>query len=198
LKFPLNLLSFRDEAKNKATIALLFISACATKVGDFKANEIEDDEQAIFGRIKVKKYDLDITQNCYVVFEGASTYQLDATGLVFHRINTESPGIVEFRCKDTSPYHFQLPKMASIPLSKAKNTANYFGDITVTWNFEGGFKISTLFGALGAAFDSGNDGALSFQVEDKFKETSPSFHRLHGKTARMKYVKALISSAEYK
>jgi hypothetical protein len=133
-----------------------------------------------------------------VVFEGASTYQLDATGLVFHRINTEAPAIVEFRCTDTSPYHFQLPKRVSIPLSKAKNTANYFGDVTVTWNFEGGFKISTLFGGLGAAFDSGNDGALSFQVEDKFKETSPSFDRLHGKAAKMKYVKALISSSEDK
>ena len=85
--------------------------------------------------------------------------------------------------------------MASIPLSKIKNTANYFGDITVTWNFNGGFRIASIFGALGAVFDSGNDGTLSFQVEDKFKETSPSFHKLHGKAAGMKYVKTLISSS---
>jgi hypothetical protein len=175
-------------------LTICIFCACATQKKDFAVKEIQEDERAIFGRIKVKQSNLDITKNCFVVFDGASTYRLESSGLVYHRINTTSPSIVEFRCHDGSIYHFQLEQKAVIPISQDKNTANYFGDVTVNWDFKGGFKISTLFGALGVLSDLGNDGTLSYQVEDKFKETSPRFHKLHGKKANMKYVKTLIAA----
>lgn len=165
-----------------------FVTACATTKKDFRVSDVQEGERVIFGRVKISQSGLDITENCFVFFEGASSYRLDKTGLVYHRISTESPGIIEFRCKDISIYRFKFAKKIVIPLGKQKDMASYFGDIVVDWDFNGGLKVF-------AMFDSGNDGHLTYRAEDKFKDTSPGFHKLHGKSANMKYVKTLVLPA---
>jgi hypothetical protein len=174
--------------------SVILVSGCASTTSKFTTDDVEQDERVIVGRVKILQFGKDITSSCAVVFEGANNLQLEEQGLVFHKVNADGAKIKGFVCNQTSPYHFTLDVPVDLKIAKDPKFVNYFGDVTVEWNFNGGLKLVTLLGGglLAGLLDSGNDGELTYTVANEYKKTAAVYHKRFGKKAQSKYQVQLI------
>jgi hypothetical protein len=144
--------------------AALASAACATTAADFRLDSVRSDEAAIVGKMNVIYNGQPFTENCSVALGGAS-YKLDASGLVFFKVKRGTASLGRLACLDKSIYHydFEGARLDAV----GNGVVTYFGNATVTWHTEGGLKLSSMFGPIGAAVDAAsNDGEARMVVVD--------------------------------
>ncbi len=144
------------------------LTSCAGSYKDFKPTDVKPDEGAALGKIQVryngKPYNGECTL-CFVTEENASAggpcQKLTPEGYVFFAAKKGRNYPRRLECKDTSVQHNAIQRVV---FEQGANPT-YFGQIEVDWKNKGGFKVSSMFGALGAAIDeSSHDGELSVRV----------------------------------
>jgi hypothetical protein len=142
--------------------AVLMAAGCATTVADFRLDSVQPDEAAIVGKVDVLYNGKRFTENCSIGLAGAS-YKLDASGLVFFKVKRGAHDLGTLICQDVSPYHYEFAGARLV--AEGRGAITYFGNATVTWKTDGGFKVAAMFGAIGAAIDAGsNDGQAAMDV----------------------------------
>lgn len=162
--------------------AALAQAACATTAADFRLDTVGPDEAAIVGKLDVLYNGQPYTQNCSVQLGGAS-YKLDASGLIFFKVKPGPQTLGTLVCQDKSPYHYQF-EGANI-VADGGGVVTYFGNATVTWQTDGGFKLASMFGAIGAAIDaSSNDGQATMVVSDAPEPVRQAFVKQVGQSPR--------------
>jgi hypothetical protein len=150
-------------------------SGCATTAQDFRLDDLQPDEAAIAGQVKVIYNGRPYNDSCEVDI-GGTRYKLDQSGMVFLRVKTGPTGLRGVFCHDTSPYHYNFDRAHF--LAQGGGTVTYFGTATIVWQTPGGFKPSMMFGAIGAIVDaSANDGHATISVLDDPGPVQAAFTR---------------------
>lgn len=163
-----------------ALAAALMAAGCATTAADFRLASIGPEEGAIVGRLKVLYNGKSYTQNCSIELGGAS-YKLDASGLVFFKTKRGPVPLGTVSCLDTSRYHYQFEGARLVV--EGGGVVTYFGDATITWHTDGGMKLSSMFGAIGAAIDaSSNDGEAVMAIASDPEPVRSAFVRQVGQS----------------
>lgn len=153
-------------------------AGCATTAADFRLDSIGPDEGAVVGRLKVLYNGKAYTEHCSVGF-GGEGYKLDGSGLVFFKAKRGPVALGGIACTDTSLYHYQFASGGLV--AEGRGVVTYFGDATITWHTDGGMKISSMFGAIGAAVDaSSNDGQAVMAVANDPEPVRAAFVRQVG------------------
>lgn len=156
------------------------VTGCATTAGDFRLESIGPDEAALAGRVNVLYNGKSYTQNCSVELDG-TTYKLDESGLVFFKTKRGPVGLGTVVCMDKSAYHYKFEGARLV--AEGRGVVTYFGDATVTWQTDGGLKLSSMFGAIGAAIDaSSNDGEAVMAVANNPEPVQSAFVRQVGQS----------------
>jgi hypothetical protein len=162
--------------------AALASAACATTAADFRLDAVRPDEAAVVGKLDVLYNGQRYTQNCSIGFGGAS-YKLDASGLVFFKVKRGTHAPVRVACLDRSLYHYDFDSARLV--GEGYGVVTYFGNATVVWQTDGGLKLSSMFGAIGAAIDaSSNDGRAVMDVVDAPEPVRQAFVKQVGQSPR--------------
>lgn len=141
-----------------STISFLF-TGCVTTRKDFKANTVKENEATIVGQIKVLYNKKIQNPDCLVCFNSSnsSCQKLLSDGIIVMKLPQGEASLRRVECRDGSPQHYNITNTSLL----VKPGVNYIGDITIRWENEGGFKISSMFGAVGAVIsESKNDGSV--------------------------------------
>jgi hypothetical protein len=158
---------------------LAAVSACATTVKDFRLDDLQPDEAAVAGRVNVIYNGRAHTEFCEVDIAG-TRYQLDRSGMVFLRVKPGPAGLAGVFCEDSSLYHYQFEQANFV--ARGGGAVTYFGNATIHWKTDGGFKYSVWFGLIGAAMDaSSNDGHATISVLDDPVPVQTAFARQAGR-----------------
>jgi len=98
---------------------------------------------------------------------------------VLLRVSKGWTALQRLECKDTSNQHIQIRGARFI--ARGDGQVTDFGDVAVTWAAAGGFKVSTLFGVLGALVDqASDDGVATVVVQAPTAEVRAAFRRQTG------------------
>jgi hypothetical protein len=163
-----------------AAIAVLVPVACATTAADFRLDSLRPDEAAIVGKVDVIYNGRLSTDNCGIELAGAH-YKLDPSGLVFLKVKRGTHSLMTLACHDISLYHYQFRDARLV--AEGGGVITYFGNATVTWQTDGGLKVSSMFGVIGAIADSSsNDGRAVMVVADEPEFVRRAFVKQVGPT----------------
>lgn len=141
------------------------ISACASTRREFKTNNLKPGEAVAIGRINILYNGQKKNKDCAVCLNSTNgpCQKLDEDGIVFISLPRGVARLRRIACMDVSGQHYNIEE-ANFPM---QDGVNYFGDIEIEWKNKGGFKASTMFGAIGAAIsESSNDGSIKMNVRD--------------------------------
>jgi hypothetical protein len=165
-----------------ALAAALTSAACATTAADFRLETVRPDEAAVVGKLDVVYNGQRFTQNCSITLGGA-VYQLDASGLVFVKVKRGTHDQMRLACLDKSAYHYDFEGLRFD--AHGGGLITYFGNATVNWQTDGGLKLASMFGAIGAAIDaSSNDGRALMAVVDEPEPVRAAFVKRVGASPR--------------
>ncbi len=164
------------------TLLLLALVGCATTVKDYKAAEVKPDEGTIIGKVKIVYNGKDFSDQCFVCFNSVNgpCYKLEKDGQVIMRIKAGNTSIKRIACIDVSEQHYHMngADFAVVPGSK-----HYFGDVVFHWKNAGGFKVSSMFGLVGALIDqSANNGSLKMTVSSNTTGASSAYRKIAGQS----------------
>lgn len=163
-------------------VCLVAIAGCATTSADFRLSGIAQHEAAIAGRITIIYNDKVFTENCRVTFSG-DTLQLAPGGIVLFKVKRGLAHLEQLNCKDVSDQHVQI-KGAQF-LAQGDGWVSDFGDVVVTWRAEGGFKVSSMFGLIGAIVDAASDdGVAILEVNPPVADVREAFRNQTGVDGR--------------
>lgn len=145
-------------------ILSVFAAACAPTLKTYKPDSMAREEGAVIGRVKVVYNEKDLTSQCMVCFRSVngSCFQMDQSGFVALALRAGGCSIRRIACDVDGERHFDFKglRFEVAPLAKT-----YFGDIKIDWRNDQGFKVSQLFGAVGAIVDqSTNDGEAKLSM----------------------------------
>lgn len=146
------------------TIAALFIG-CASSRKDFKANDIKAGQAVAIGRVHIIYNDVKKNKDCAVCLNSVNgpCQKLEDDGVVFIPAPTGKTSLRRIACTDVSGQHYNISGAEFL----LKEDVTYFGNIEIRWKNSGGFKASSMFGAIGAIIsESSNDGTISMSVRD--------------------------------
>lgn len=171
--------------------SVYFIGGCATTYKDFKLSNVKPSEGVAIGKVNIKYNGRVLNKECAVCLGstagGGNCQNLTDEGIVFISLPTGEANIRRIACKDTSIQHFNL----SGAKFQVGNGLTYFGQVDFEWANKGGFKVSDLFGAIGAAIsESNNDGIVKMSVKDS---GLPEVLRLYEQQTQQEKVKAVKS-----
>lgn len=153
-------------------------TGCAVTSADFRLASVKSDEAAIAGRLTVMYNGRIYTDNCRAQF-GEQAIKLSSDGIVLFKVHKGWTALQRLECDDTSKQHIRI-KGAHF-FARGEGTVTDFGDVAITWAAAGGFKVSSLFGAIGAMYDmSTDDGVASVAVQAPVAATRDAFHRQTG------------------
>ena len=159
--------------------AVASVSGCATTAGDFRLDDLQPDEAAVAGQVKVIYNGKPYTDSCQVDIAGTS-YKLDKSGMVFLRVKTGPAGLKGVFCQDKSLYHYNFDRAHFV--AQGGGAVTYFGNATIVWETRGGFKPSMWFGLIGGIVDaSSNDGQATISVLDDPGPVQTAFARQAGR-----------------
>ena len=162
-------------------LAALLLSGCATTYQDFRLEKVAPDEGVVLGRVRVLYNGQSKNEDCAVCFNSVNgpCQNLTPEGYVFLALPRGESSLRRVACKDSSPQHYNFSG-ATFAVAEG---ANFFGDVTIEWKNRGGFKVSSLFGAVGAALDeSANDGEARLRASKAgWQEILQAFQRQVGR-----------------
>lgn len=138
------------------------LAGCATMSSDFRLSAVGHQDAAIAGRIWITYNGKPFNENCTAMF-GTHVLKLSTDGVVLLSVPRGWTPLTSLACKDTSVQHVRV--RGAHFFAQGNGWVSDFGDVTITWNTEGGFKPSTMFGLVGALVDAASDdGAASVSV----------------------------------
>jgi hypothetical protein len=145
-------------------MATVLISGCASTYKDFKTSQVQNDQGVAIGRVHVMYNGRESNKNCAICFDSVNgpCQKLTPEGFVFQNIKRGEASLRRVVCKDISLQHFNIESATF----KQSPDVTYFGDIDINWTNRGGFKVTDLFGAIGAIIsESSNDGAVKISAK---------------------------------
>jgi hypothetical protein len=166
------------------TVALVAATcaACATTSADFRMPSAAATDAAIVGRLTVIYNGRIFTENCRARF-GKQTLKLSKDGIVLFRVPRGWTSLERLDCEDTSMQHVRI--RGAHFYARGDGWVSDFGDVAVTWHAAGGFKVSGLFGLVGAIVDELNDdGVATLAVKPPVAEVRDAFRRHTGSEGR--------------
>jgi hypothetical protein len=138
--------------------AVAAAAGCATTTADFRLADVKQQDAAIAGRITVLYNGKLYTENCEVRF-GQARFKLSPGGVVLFRVQKGWNSLERLECDDTSKQHIEI-KGAHF-LARGDGWITDFGDVAITWQAVGGFKVSSMFGLIGALVDAASDDGVA-------------------------------------
>jgi len=175
----------RSVARGTSLALLVGLAAgvgCATTSADFRLSEVTPDEGAIAGRLTIIYKGQAFTENCRAMF-GGKALQLAVGGIVLFHVKKGWTELDRLECQDGSNQHVQI-KGARF-FTQGDGWVSDFGDVVITWETEGGFKVSSMFGLLGAIIDeASDDGRATVEVSSPAPEVREAFRRQTGVEGR--------------
>lgn len=173
-------------------LILLASAGCATTSKDFKSDSVQANEGAIYGHVKVIYNGQENTDHCSVCFDSVNgpCLKLDQSGVVVMKVDAGETSLRRIACVDTSTYHYNVEGATFVV---APHSKTYFGDVTVEWSTKGGFKVASLFGAIGAGIDeASNDGTLVMHVSDQGDGAEKAYRSLAGDETRLTPKRSIV------
>jgi hypothetical protein len=153
-------------------VVIAAATGCVMTSAEFKLKNVGPGKAAIAGRLTIIYNGKIYTENCRAWF-GAGTLQLSSTGIVLFVVPEGEIALERLECKDGSLQHVQIK---GVHFVARPGVITDFGDIAVTWEAEGGFKASLLFGAIGGAIDAmSDDGIATVAVHPPAAEVREAF-----------------------
>ena len=143
---------------------LLVMSGCSTTYKNFKMSHIDVNESVAIGKVHVNYNGKPFNKECAICLRSIDgpCQGLTEEGYVFMAVKKGKSSVRRVVCKDSSPQHYNI---ADADYMQAEGVT-YFGDVTIDWTNGGGFKVSSMFGLVGAIADeSKNDGMLKMSVK---------------------------------
>lgn len=174
------------------TALLLTLVGCAGTYKDFKPTDDKAGSGIAVGRVRVIYNGKDKNADCGVCLNSVNgpCQKLTPEGYVFENLPVGPASLRRITCKDTSLQHFNL-EGATFQVSAGAIT--YFGDLEIRWTNGGGFKVTDLFGALGAVIsESKSDGKIKVTVVGgDLEELAAAYERVTG-SAPEQFSKSLV------
>lgn len=173
--------------------ALFLLAGCATTSKDFKPQALKPDEGAVVGKVVVLYNGNEFTDQCAICFNSVNgpCYKLDKTGFVVMKIKAGPTSVRRLSCMDTSEQHYDM-NGANFEVTPGAKT--YFGDLVFDWKNKGGFKVSSMFGLVGAIGDqSSNDGVLKVKVSSNPKRTLMSYNEIVREDVKLPTKSSIVS-----
>jgi len=162
--------------------ALAVIGGCATTSADFRLSKVAHDEAAIAGRLTIIYNGKAFTENCLATF-GGSSIKLSEDGIVLFRVKKGWTQLERLDCKDGSNQHVTIRGAGFF--AQGDGWVSDFGDVAIMWQTTGGFKVSSIFGLIGAAIDeSSDDGTATVEISSPAAEVREAFRRQTGVDGR--------------
>jgi hypothetical protein len=158
--------------------AALFIcgmaaAGCATTSKDFKLSKVGPGEAAIAGRLTIVYNGQVYTENCSATF-GGRRLQMAKDGIVLFVVPAGKVSLERLDCQDVSNQHIGIRGVHFV--ARGGGVVTDVGDVAVTWEAAGGFKVTALFGAIGALIDEvSDDGAATVVVRPPVAEVREAF-----------------------
>lgn len=146
-------------------ILVLGLSGCASSRKDFNEKSIKPGQAAVIGQVNIRYNGKLKNKQCYVCFNSVNgpCQKLDDDGLVFLSVPQGQGSLRRVECQDVSRQHYNLQDV----VFNVREGVNYFGAVDLSWQNQGGFKATDMFGAIGAALsESKNDGTLQIRVRE--------------------------------
>ncbi|HXH32677.1 MAG TPA: hypothetical protein VNJ01_17900 [Bacteriovoracaceae bacterium] len=171
---------------------LVVMFGCASKdYRSFSPAKLKSNESVALGRFTIIFKGKADNKNCMVCFKGKTTecQRLTKEGIVIVALTQGENTLQGISCNDSSEHRYEI-KGAKFALG---TTPTYFGDVKIVWTEAGGFKTSQMFGAIGAAFDYGNDGKIVMSVEETSEEAIQQTYRDVTSLATVNFSKSLMS-----
>jgi hypothetical protein len=163
-------------------VCTLGICACASPAANLRPAQIGQDEGALFGRVKVFNYQLLVTDECSVIFDGEDGSQkailvLDSTGWVFTAVTRGSTYFSGVRCRGID---FSVANAAGTGTRELKfdvpgnGTIVYFGDVQIDLAIREPSESVIAGGAIGGL--AGAAIAASAEEASREEPVGPSFY----------------------
>ena len=161
-----------------------FLCSCATSTyKDFKVSQVVENEGVAIGKVNIKYNGKDSNKECFVCLDSVNgpCQKLTEEGFVFLNTSKGAASIRRIACKDTSMQHYNI-EGANFTQSDG---VTYFGNVDIAWTNDGGFKASTMFGAVGAMIsESNNDGTINMACSPgKMSEVVAAYEQQTKQTA---------------
>lgn len=148
----------------KGFVFLFLLSGCATGYKSVQPKDAGAEKSVAMGKAHVSYNGKVFTENCSICMNSINgpCQTLDKDGWFVFPLDPGKHQLRRLACHDVSAQHHNFNEVHFELLSAA---GYYVGDIYFDWQNKGGFKVSSMFGLVGALADeSSNDGKIQIKV----------------------------------